>query len=190
MVEDIGIEPIWISCLQGRRPPHADPSPIKCQVSSFNLTLSLWISQPWFCSALRYSESWPSECSIVEIRYCLSCLLILGDWHQNNLANNFTKYFIFESSPLVILSYCSASTDSTFLFNIFEVSLVPRILSRICWCLRLGLNQWPSDFQSDTLPTELHKHIKIWGKRRDSNSRSSEPQSDVLGQLHYSHHKR
>ena len=106
-----------------------------------------------------------------------------------NLANNFTKCFIFESSPLVILSYCSAPTDSAFLFNIFEVSLVPRILSRICWCLGLESNRQPRVFQTRALTAdELPRHIKVWGERRDSNSRSSEPQSDVLGQLHYSHH--
>ena len=104
-----------------------------------------------------------------------------------NLANNFTKFY-FESSLFVILSYCSAPTDSAFLFNIFEVSLVPRILSRICWWKEWVTLPYTPVFRPALGLPKLSFHIKLWGKRRDSNSRSSEPQSDVLDQLHYSHH--
>lgn len=32
------------------------------------------------------------------------------------------RHIVFESSPLLILSYCCVPTDSALLFNIFEVS--------------------------------------------------------------------
>lgn len=74
----------------------------------------------------------------------------------------------------------------------------------MCWCLRSESNQQTSGFsdrRSDhTYELRRRKKLELsitrsvehylWGERRDSNSRSSEPQSDVLGQLHYSHHIR
>ena len=79
----------------------------------------------------------------------------------------------------------------------------------------LGSNQRPHACKACTLPAELiaqildtylHYRLKVYSKlkiavsasymlkrgkveRRDSNPRSSEPQSDVFDQLHYAQHK-
>ena len=47
------------------------------------------------------------------------------------------------------------------------------------WCRQLGLNQWPRDYQSRTLPTELclqkfPKRFFVLGLRSDSPSRCSQ----------------
>ena len=76
------------------------------------------------------------------------------------------------------------------------------------WYRELGSNQWPCEYESHALPTELSRHFCVgeegfeppkpkrqiyslvltttlgtlpyWGVRWDSNPRPSEPQSDVL----------
>ena len=49
-------------------------------------------------------------------------------------------------------------------------------LSAHIWCLRPGLNGRPPDFQSGTLPTELHRHI-WWG---ETESNRPNPKVTVL----------
>lgn len=65
----MGIEPIWISCLQGRRPPHADPSPIE-------------LSFGYHPSTATISPSSIFECGLLALR-----LLHFDEFHTSSSVN-------------------------------------------------------------------------------------------------------
>ena len=62
--------------------------------------------------------------------------------------------------------------------TIYPIDLRAHTISTIKWWLWAELNHRHKDFQSSALPTELQSHK--WRSRRDSDSRSSAWQADVI----------